>query len=435
MTLSVCAVAVLSLVVYRSMQPTWSPELEPYVAFVEEARGLEFTDSVEVRRGDVSAELAAGTDLSDEVVQDYWAPWQDAYQMLGLFDPEQNLAAATTETTSQGAYAFYDSLEKVIVLPEGEIEGFLELTVVHELTHALQDQHGLLDFSREKADAASMRRALVEGDADRIEMMWFDQLPEAEQRAMYADDGVDDAPPMADDFLTASFLMPYVVGDPITRLLIRTQGEESFNELLRQSTLGSTELLLDPFSTSPRPRVNAGLLIQDPNGEIGSYGEIGPVGLFRVFAPIVGTEMAFDAAIGYDNDAFTLFFTDDDAVCVRYRVWFDTAAEADEFAAMLPLAGVESERLAADGHVSEQFDLCGPIGNPADQGTHTLLPIVLHAELTDHHLAMGVPAGVARCAARSQAVLLEPTPEAFAAFTSDWDSLIADSVSHLDGCR
>src|SRR3546814_7300245 len=63
-------------------------------------------------------------------------------------------------------------------------------TLVHELTHALQDQHFDLGKKFDELDndkegtAAAVYRGLVEGDASRIETAYVASLPTDEQQAL-----------------------------------------------------------------------------------------------------------------------------------------------------------------------------------------------------------------------------------------------------------
>ena len=79
----------------------------------------------------------------------------------------------------------------------------VRVTLVHELTHALQDQHfdlTKLDRGVETSGEDFALTALVEGDATSVEDDYLFSLPDDEQDAYFAeepDDTVDSAPTAA----------------------------------------------------------------------------------------------------------------------------------------------------------------------------------------------------------------------------------------------
>ena len=67
----------------------------------------------------------------------------------------------------------------------------VRVTLVHELTHALQDQHfdlTKLDDAVETSGEDFALTALVEGDATSVEDDYLFSLPQAEQDAYFAED-------------------------------------------------------------------------------------------------------------------------------------------------------------------------------------------------------------------------------------------------------
>ena len=118
--------------------------------FIEAERGLEFENPVHVRFADISAEVAS--DLAELRAEEaaqageppetlaFTDPYGDAYELLGLVDfGNSDIQAESDATLAENAGAFYDTVDKEIVLPEGQTELALSFTIVHELVHALQD--------------------------------------------------------------------------------------------------------------------------------------------------------------------------------------------------------------------------------------------------------------------------------------------------------
>ena len=96
-------------------------------------------------------------------------------------------------------------------------------TIVHELTHALQDQH--FNLSRQGSYSSDDRNAafeaVVEDDAVRMEDAYVDSLPKVEQDAYDQEQAAGDAAYGAGitgvpDWLSATTDFPYSVGESFT---------------------------------------------------------------------------------------------------------------------------------------------------------------------------------------------------------------------------
>lgn len=414
-------------------RPSWNPIVEPYVAFVEEARGYQFEHPVDVRVENIadSMEQDFVSEVSSDVeLDDYASPWSESYRLLGLYDPIIDLRTAQHETTKANAAAYYDPDEKAIVIPPGEVDLLLAETIVHELTHALQDQHGLLLGQYESADSWEMRRALIEGDANRIARQWYGQLSIADQRgydALVEEQGFE---PPVDDFLSTSFGAAYALGEPTVLLLVDNEGVDVLDELMRQPAMGSTERLVDVLGDSPTPSVIVSKEFDAPEELAGVDGNLGPVIWFQALAPHVGTEKAFDAILGYDADAFRAFGSSENSntSCVRFTVWFDTPADADEFATITRTMGIPA--VVSTGQAEVTADVCSPVGNPTAQTGDVLVPLIWSNYLAGYHLSTGVDRVHARCAAIAQAKTLATSYEVY----PDWRSILAEADLYVEPC-
>lgn len=139
---------------------------------VARLRGLEFVREVSVRTID-PAQLdrrireAIESELPPEKIHS-----NEIYlKHLGLLDPSIDLENLIVSMYSQHVAAFYDDEEKAFYFVLGPDEAVSEarMTAVHELTHALQDQHYDLARMKESVseddDALMGLESLVEGDA------------------------------------------------------------------------------------------------------------------------------------------------------------------------------------------------------------------------------------------------------------------------------
>ncbi len=105
---------------------------------------------------------------------------QELYALLGLIPDDSDILALFLDLLGQGIAGFYDSELKAFYLLD-DLGGLgsqaSQQTIVHELTHALQDQHyniSALSEEREKDwDAATALSSLLEGDAVAAETAYF----------------------------------------------------------------------------------------------------------------------------------------------------------------------------------------------------------------------------------------------------------------------
>src|SRR5438270_807934 len=105
---------------------------------------------------------------------------------------------------------------------------YVKFVLVHELTHALDDQHFGLDRPTLGDDESAAFDALVEGSAVAVERRWLDSRPPAERDAISAEDA-DTGPVQGSvgpgsgadtDVFTALFDFPYVVGPQFVQALV-----------------------------------------------------------------------------------------------------------------------------------------------------------------------------------------------------------------------
>jgi hypothetical protein len=196
-------------------------QLEELIRVAQEIRGLPFLSPPTITV--VSAEeleARVREDITEEA-EDFPAD-EALYQMLGLLNDNANLEQILLDLYGEQVAGFYDGDTGEIVVPARE-DGFSVLqrgTLVHELVHALTDQHfGFNDqfqtmIDEERLDEASAYQALIEGDATLAEVLWVQTLTQGEIGEFLAEGmNVDtDALNSAPRFLRESLTFPYDSG-------------------------------------------------------------------------------------------------------------------------------------------------------------------------------------------------------------------------------
>src|SRR5262245_7382982 len=173
-----------------SAPPKWDRRVLPIVRAVERLRNLKFEHAVPVDfLSDADFEAKVGVD-STKLSANEKAELdrsQAGLRAIGLLPSGVDLLAATTSLRQSGALAFYDPRTARITVRGEELTPAIKVTLAHELTHALQDQHFDLKALQKRAARAhgSMAlTALVEGDAVRVQQRYAAALP-ADERAQY----------------------------------------------------------------------------------------------------------------------------------------------------------------------------------------------------------------------------------------------------------
>ncbi|MGK2947292.1 MAG: hypothetical protein ACSLFP_01845, partial [Acidimicrobiales bacterium] len=356
----------------------WDPRVAELAAFVEDERGLRFDHPVHVDF--LSADdYTEATTTADEEVLDEDREELDRYagqlRALGVASGELDLFEAFNQVSDGGTLAFYDPFNERVRVRGTEMTVGLEVTIVHELTHALQDQHfdleGLFDSELDDG-AATAYRALIEGDALRVEDAYVaDELTAAQQEQYDEEFGAEldasvaataDVPP----FVSAVVSAPYALGRPFVLMLFNEGGNATVDDAFdRRPT--TEEHLLDPLSFL---RGDEGEELDlDPDEELDAFddGPFGAIGWFLFLAERIDPKVAFDAAVGWGGDGYVAYEADD-AICVRAAFVGDTSADEAEMAAALDtwqaaMPGDRSDPLDVDGHPG--IETCDP-GTEAD---------------------------------------------------------------------
>ncbi len=295
-------------------------------AFVEEVRGRPFKTFPTVTLlsdAELDAALAAELDAATNDI----ATDGVVLQALGLLEPDQSYVEVFRQLLAVGVVGFYDPDDGRLVVRGTELDLYAQGVLVHELTHAFDDQW--FDIGREQVDdeAAYGFTAVVEGNASRLDQLWVASL-DAEDRALHAQqerDAITDADlaifaslPEVARLLQAS---PYVDGLTYVADLAAEGGEDAVDEALTTPPTSSEEVLhpgvdraIDLEIVVPIPAVDAGV---EPL-EDGRLGEL----LVRLWLGRV-------AADGWGGDRYVSWRAGS-ASCIRVDLITDSAADQED---------------------------------------------------------------------------------------------------------
>jgi hypothetical protein len=231
--------------------------------------------------------------------------------------------------------AFY-SFARHQVLLRGDLpfDAFGRVVLVHELTHALDDQHfDLLRLSRAAAGDADRLRALdalVEGDATRVELSYVDTQPAADQAAVRR--AYDYDPPLR-TYADHERYFPYTAGRDFVTALVRAGGNKAVDAAFGAPP-ESTAQVIDPAKYTART-APIGVRAPAAGGARVDAGTLGQFGLAMVLSG--GRRLAnVSGASQWAGDAYVTVRSGH-GYCTYVNVILTTATARDQvFGDLLP---------------------------------------------------------------------------------------------------
>jgi hypothetical protein len=281
---------------------------------------------------------------------------EEILKLLGLIDPDADLRELAATLYGEGVAGYYDPRTERLRVVTGAATGtrvLAEMTLAHELTHALEDQVyglGLEDMSGSD-DRLLARLALIEGTASALMYRYAERHFTAEETlggvlaSAFADTA--ELPP----FLQSQTVFPYVQGEVfVSALLERAGGRWDLVDLAyRARPPSSTEQILHPeayldVEEPARVPLRVGAVLGDgwSRAAAGTWGELST----RELLATAGGGGSGDAAAGWGGDRYELWrarpivgescpspCTEADVLVMRWR--WDTPRDEREFARKL----------------------------------------------------------------------------------------------------
>lgn len=319
------------------------PEVEARSGIVAQRPPALATSSKQRLEGFLTHALAE--QLSDERAEAVAA----AYVRLGLLPDTLRLASLLRSLLLEQVVGYYDPARDTLYVVQDAPEGQLEPILVHELVHALQDQHldldSLMRSVNERNDRAGAAQAALEGHATYVMMEWMlsrqtgapidlTAMPDLGGLLGGLDPALLAGTPVLRDapaIIRESLVFPYVGG---LVFLQRVWSEDPARPLPFGADLPeSTEQVLHPerfLGDRDRPSE-----IVFP-GDLRSWREVHSDGLgeleVRVFLQehLRDPQTAENAARGWDGDRYRLLRDGDGEALVWVTVW-DSERDAAEF--------------------------------------------------------------------------------------------------------
>lgn len=360
-----------------------SAQIWEAVDITEDIRGLEFLELPKVTvlspedfearvRMEVESELE-NVEIDEAILK-----------LLGLLEPEDDLAALYGELYGESVTGFYSSEDRRLVIPASgrEFTAIETLTLVHELIHALTDQHFGFGVRVEELtdsqqyDPASGLVSVVEGDATLAEFAYVNNLDVSARNRLMAE-FADYDPPELDIplFMERALYFPYEEGFEYVLNRWREGGWSAVNELYLDPPRSTEEI----FEGAPSPATVTLIEMERPAGLFPEgYEEIydstwGFLNMLTMFEQVLGLEAAVAAATGWGGGRCLEGEAEDGEVVLICEYAGDEPAEAEELARLLAEYAVAAMK----------------VGDPQPQGEWGFV-----ASADDYLLVAPIPVGL-----------------------------------------
>jgi hypothetical protein len=260
--------------------------------------------------------------------------------LLGLIGPDLNLLDLYTDLYSEQVAGYYDGDLAEMVIPAGvELSGLQMVTLVHELTHALTDQHFVFNEVTEQLDTEdrfdelSALQALIEGDASFTELLYVTELSTEEKLQIVTDSLDQDTTVFGQTprFIQDLLFFPYTEGaDFVESLWSRDTGFDRVNvAYLERPT--TTEQIYHPDTYRDGEGALPVALPDTPLAgyEVGEEAVWGEVSFRVMFEQGLGASTAGPAASGWGGDRYRVMWNGEEVVYVLVYKG-DTSSDAVE---------------------------------------------------------------------------------------------------------
>ncbi len=346
---------ILSPVVSRARAESPGPRCKLASDAMEVAssiRGLDILQKVPClikSRADVERYLREA--ITEKVSQSRLESEEHVYKVLGLIPEDYSYLEGVLRLYTEQLGGYYDPDKDYYGLAEWIPDSFQMVIAVHELTHALQDQHfkldRFMDHARLTGDELMARSALAEGDAT-IVMLDYTRARQALGRVAELESV---APLMMQNIggamfssslrtapaaLQALLLFPYVSGLNFTHSLLRHGGFERVDEAFQNPPVSTKEILhpevyLKRISQNAKnPSVPAGASAKRPKS--GLYSDtLGEFVINVLLSTWIPQSEAGAGSTGWDYDQVCYRPEGRPDIDVEWYTAWESPREAEEF--------------------------------------------------------------------------------------------------------
>jgi hypothetical protein len=402
---------------------TWDPRIAPIAEIASDLRGLDYVHPVDVRfltPAKFEKELKGE---QGEVTQEDQVELEHATALLralGLLSGDVDLRKAVGEFEGGAVLAYYSFDDEEITVRGKKITPAIKATLVHELTHVLQDQRfGVGDRIQQlqkesekdgaSGSAMSVLQAIVEGDAERIRYLYQGDLPARQREALTAAQDrestaakrrIADVPPLVVTMLSS----PYVLGPALVEVMAKDGGNGMVDTLFENPPVHDSALF-DPYRVvSGQAGAKKVAVPKLGSGEKEfESGELGALSWYFMLAERLPLAQAMAAADGWGGDAYVAYDRGD-STCAELSFAGRTPADTARMEGALRqwAAASPGDPAVTTAGKLVQVASCDPGTNAAggvDTSSDAMTALAVRAGMVGGFKQAGLSIPVARCAA------------------------------------
>lgn len=305
----------------------WDPKVADLVEFVETERGLLFKKPIEIvylSENKFVDRLAKADDSTSDKER---AESDTALlRALGLAAGPANVDEQAQSLRGASALAFYSPSEKKVYVRGAGTDATTRVTLVHELTHALDDQHFDLQELLRNAKAQLAGLAMTEGSAVLVERAFVRAMSDADRQA-YTEatrqqvGAVESKTAAISPVLRAGLEAPYRLGPAFIAAVNDAKPGTGLNDTFRNPPESEADVMFpSDYLSNERPRtiVRPALGPGEQLDARATHSEpFGAFGLYLLLAAHLDDGVAYEAARAWGGDEYVQFKDASNRACVR----------------------------------------------------------------------------------------------------------------------
>lgn len=269
-------------------------------------------------------------------------------KLFGFVPENYNLKESTVRLLTEQAAAFYDYRKKKMFLLESAPEISQRFVLVHELAHALADQHFQLEKYIQQGrndDSATARMAVMEGQA---QWLMYELMAKKTGQSLKTDKsmvrmfvnasstGLSQYPELsgAPLYIRESLLFPYTRGLLFQQAVVEKMGDAGFAAVFRKPPQSTREILHPElyFDAQKQAKVKAPSVPNSGRYSEAVEGELGEFDLYVLLKQFVNEETADKLSPHWRAGQYRILeHKENKHPLLAFAVQFDTKESAEEF--------------------------------------------------------------------------------------------------------
>jgi hypothetical protein len=278
---------------------------------------------------------------------------QLAYRAIGIIPDDYDYGKSLVGFLVSQLGGYYDPKRERFVMAAWLPASVQETVAVHELTHALQDQHynlkKFLDVKSDNGDRSLAYSALIEGDATAVmldndrrlkRMPQLEKEPNIESSILMQILGMNIGGGGVPESLKAMLIFPYTSGLRFVHTILRLKGYQGLEAVYQRPPQSTREIL------HPEEYLAGRVQLEIPSEAELSFGEaqtdkqiaidysdvIGEFGIVSLFAnSAVSADARTKASVGWTGDRLAILASRDGRRVVRWLTRWESEQDAREF--------------------------------------------------------------------------------------------------------